>query len=113
MRISDVLFWSDQTLEVNRSGYQLDVPTPRVDDDLTNLAKAFTRRGLVKHFWNANGSEEEPSGLAAPDAETNLVPNGTLEPNTAFRQDEPLETEPVVGQYRIVPFRPYREISGD
>src|SRR5438876_2802609 len=100
MRISDVLFWSDQPLDGNLSGCHLDVPAPRVDDDLTKLGNAFTRRGLVKHFWNVSGSEGQPSGLPAPDAETELIPNGTLEPNTAFGQDEPLETEPPLGLQR-------------
>ena len=69
MRISDVLFWSDQPLEGGRADYHHDVPAPRAYDDVTNLATAFTRRGMVKHFWNLNGSEGQPSGPAPPDAE--------------------------------------------
>jgi hypothetical protein len=83
MRISEVLFWSDQPLESDRAERHHDVPAPTVDDDLTNLANAFTRRGIVKHFWNLNGSEGQPSGPAPPDAEPELIPSGTLEPNTA------------------------------
>ena len=30
----------------------LDQAPARSSDDVTNLATAFTRRGLVKHFWN-------------------------------------------------------------
>jgi hypothetical protein len=48
-----------------------------VDDDLTSLANAFTRRGLVKHFWNMNGSEGQPSGPTPPETETELIPKIT------------------------------------
>ena len=78
---------------------------PPFSDDPTNLANAFTRSGLVKHFWNLNGSEGQPSGPAPPDAETELIPSGTLEPTTASWQAEPVETERPVGLHRLVPFR--------
>jgi hypothetical protein len=94
MRISEVLFWSDQPLESDRAERHLDIPAARVDDDLTNLRNAFTRRGAVKHFWNLNGSEGLPSGPAQRDDETELIPNGTLEPTTASWQEEPVDTEP-------------------
>ena len=113
MRISEVLFWNDQPLESDRAGRHLDIPAARVDDDLTNLGNAFTRRGLVKHFWNLSGSEGQPSGPAPPDAEPELIPNGTLEPTTAPWQAEPVEAEPTVSQHRLVPFRPYRGVSGN
>ena len=74
MRISEVLFWSDQPLESDRAGRHLDIPAARVDDDLTNLGNAFTRRGLVKRFWNLTGSEGQPSGPAPPNAGTELSP---------------------------------------
>jgi hypothetical protein len=86
----------------------------RFSGDLTKLAGAFTRHGVVKHFWNLNGSEDQPSGPAPPDGETELIPSGgTLEPNTASWQDEPVEEEPPVGLHRVVPFRQYQGISGD
>jgi hypothetical protein len=108
MRISEVLFWSDQPLESDRAGRHLDIPAARVDDDLTNLGNAFTRRGAVKHFWNLNGSEGQPSGPAPPDAEPELIPNGTLEPTTASWEAEPIEEKPPrVGQHRLVPTRQY------
>src|SRR5580693_5063908 len=105
MRISDVVFWSDQALEGSRSDYHHDIPAPRDDDDLTNLGNAFTRRGLVKHFWNLNGSEEQPSGPAPPDPGTDLIPSGTLEPSAASWQAEPVETEPQVARHRLDSFR--------
>ena len=113
MRIAEILFWDNRSTERNRSDPQRDLPSARFNDDLTNLANAFTRSGLVKHFWNLNGLEDQPSGPAPPNAEPELIPNGTLEPTTAPRQAEPLETEPPVSRRRLVPSRPYRGISGD
>jgi hypothetical protein len=107
MRISEVLFWSDQPLNGDRAERHLDIPAARVDDDLTNLGNAFTRRGLVKHFWNLNGSEVQPSGPAPPDTETDLIPNSTLEPTTAPWHVEPVQTEPPVSLHRPVPLPRY------
>ena len=105
MRIYEVIFWNNEPTERKRANHKLNLPPAPDTDDLTNLANAFTRRGLVKHLWNLNGSEDQPSGPARPDAETELIPNGTLEPTTALWQDEPVETEPLAGRNRVVPFR--------
>jgi hypothetical protein len=113
MRIYEILFWNNEPTEGDRPDPQLDLPPSRFGNDQTNLANAFTRRGLVKHFWNLSGSEGQPSGPAPPGAETELIPNGTLKPTTASWEAEPIEAEPPVGQRRLVPFRPYREVSGD
>jgi hypothetical protein len=62
---------------------------------LTKLANAFTKDGLVKHFWNLNGREGQPSGPAPTDTGTELIPSGTLEPITASSwQAEPVEIVP-------------------
>jgi hypothetical protein len=82
MRIYEILLWNNEPTERDRSDPQLDPPSAPFSDDATNLANAFTRSGLVKHFWNLNGSEGQPSGPAPPDAETELIPSGTLEPIT-------------------------------
>jgi hypothetical protein len=108
MRIYEVISWNNEPTEPNRADPQLDLPPAPFRDDITNLATAFTRRGIVKHFWNLNGSERQPTGPAPPDAETELIPNGTLEPITASSQEEPTEEEPPVGLHRLVPFRRYR-----
>jgi hypothetical protein len=79
------------------------IPVSSFSSDLTNLANAFTRSGLVKHFWNLNGSEGQPFGPAPPDAGTELIPSGTLQPTTASWQAEPGETKPP--WVRIGPFR--------
>ena len=113
MRIHEILFWNDGPTKQNRSDPQLNPLTAPFNDDLTNLANAFTRRGLVKHFWNLNGSEGHPSEPASPDAEPELIPNGTLEPPTASWEAEAAEEEPPVGLQRLIPFRQYRGVSGD
>jgi hypothetical protein len=51
MRISEISFWNNEPTAENRSDLQPDSPDAPLDDDLTNLANAFTRRGAVKHFW--------------------------------------------------------------
>jgi hypothetical protein len=112
MKIFEILLWNNAPNEGNRFDSQLNLSPARFSDDLTNLANAFTRSGLVKQFWNLNGSEAQPSGPAAPDAGTESTPSGTLKPTTASWQAEPVENEPPVGRHRLVPFRQYRGVSG-
>jgi hypothetical protein len=107
MRIAEILFWNNEPAEANDYEPQLDQAPARSSVDVANLATAFTRRGLVKHFWNLNGSESQPSEPAPPDPEIELIPSGTLQPTMAFSQDEPVEEEPSVGQRRLVPTRQY------
>ena len=52
MLISEILYWNNEPTEAHRSDPQLGPPSPPFNDDPTNLANAFTRRGLVKHLWN-------------------------------------------------------------
>lgn len=112
MRIHEIIFSNNDPTEGKRSEPQLSPPSPPFSDDATNLANAFTRRGLVKSFWNLNGSEGQPFGPAPPNAETELIPSGTLEPGMASWEAEPVETERPVGEYPLVPFRQHRRISG-
>jgi hypothetical protein len=110
MRIAEILYWNNEPI-ANRSEPQLrSSPTP-FSVDPTNLANAFTRSGLVKHFWNLSGSAGQPSGPAPPDAETDVTSNGTSEPSAASWQAEPVEPERAVGQHRLVPFRQGRGVS--
>jgi hypothetical protein len=113
MRIAEILFWSNEPTTRDRSDPQLDLSPAPFSDDLTNLANAFTEDGLVKSFWNLNGSEGQPLGPAPPEAGTELSPTGTLEPTTGSLQAEPVETEPPMGLHRLVPFRQYEGVSGD
>ena len=69
MRIAEILFWNNKPAEPKDYEPQLDQPPARSNDDVTKLATAFTKRGLVKHFWNLNGSEGQPSRPVPPDAE--------------------------------------------
>jgi hypothetical protein len=112
MLIAEILYWNSQSSEGDSPGSQLEFPSAPFNDDPTNLANAFTRSGLVKHFWNLNGSEGQPSGPAPPDAENELIPSGTLEPSGASRQAEPVENEPPPGLHGLVPFRRHRVVSG-
>ena len=105
MLIAEILHWNNEPAEENRSDPHLDLPPESFSRDPPNLANAFTRSGLVKHFWNLGRSEDQPRGPAPPDAEAELIPSGTLRPTTASRQDEPFETEPPPGLHRFVPFR--------
>ena len=82
MRIYEILFWNNEPTEGDRSDPQLDLHPDPSSDFLTNLATAFTRHGEVKRLWNPNGWEGQPSEPAPPDAETELIPRGTLEPTT-------------------------------
>ena len=81
MRIFEILLWDGETPEEDLSNPQPDLPRAPFSDDLVNLANAFTRRGLVKHFWNLKGSEAQPpSRLRKKSTERNfggLVVNRT------------------------------------
>jgi hypothetical protein len=106
MRISEIVLWNNDPAEENRSNPHLDFPPGPFDNDLTNLAtSAFTKNGKVKKFWDLNRLEGQPSGPAPPDAGTELIPNGTLEPAVASSKAQRVETEPPVGQHRLVPYR--------
>jgi hypothetical protein len=105
MRIAEILFWNNEPAEANRSDPQLDLPHDPSSDLFTKLANAYAKDRLLKRFWNAKGSEAHPSGPAAPDAETELIPSSTLEPTTASWLTEPVEEEPQVGRHPLVPFR--------
>jgi hypothetical protein len=105
MLISDILSWSNEPTERNRSDLQPDLSPAPFSDDATNLANAFTRSGLVKHFANLNGSEGQPSEPAPPGAETELIPSGALEPTTASMYAEPLSRRSLrwvyIGSFRF------------
>jgi hypothetical protein len=97
MLISEILCWNNEPTEVRRSDPQLGPPSPPFDDDMTHLTNAFTRDGLVKHFWNLNRSEGQPSRPAPPDAETELVPSGKSEQGMASWEAKPVEQESLSG----------------
>jgi hypothetical protein len=49
VRISDVVYSQAKSLKRNRQSSQLDVPSDRFGRSLSNLARALTRDGRVKH----------------------------------------------------------------
>jgi hypothetical protein len=75
MRITEILYSNNEPSETHRLDPQLGQSPPSFSDDPTNLANAFTRSGLVKSFWNLNGSEDQFSGPAPPNPETELIPS--------------------------------------
>jgi len=110
MLISEILNWNNDPAEKVRPGPQPDLSSAPFNDDPTNLANAFTRRGLVKSFWNLNGWEGQPTGPAPLDPEPELSPSGTLEPSAASWQTEPVETERPVDQHPLDPLARYRGV---
>ncbi len=112
MRISEILYCNNEPTDAHHSDPLLGPPSAPFRDDATNLANAFTRSGLVKHFWNLNGSEGQPSG-PAPRVGTELIPSGTLEPTTASVQADPVEKEPPVGQHRLFSLRQCQGVSDE
>ena len=102
MRIYEILSWNNEPTEGYRSAPQLGSPSATF-----SLANAFTRHGLVKHFWNLTGSEGQPPRPAPPEAGTELIPSGTLEPTPASWEAEPVEPGPWVSN-ALVPL--YREV---
>ena len=87
MRIAEILFWNNESTEGNRSDPQLYLPHDPSDDLFKKLASDYTKDRLVQRFWNLKRSESQPLGPAAP-AETELIPNGTLEPTAASSEAE-------------------------
>jgi hypothetical protein len=108
MRITEILYWNNEPTEGNRSDPQLSPPPAPFGDDMTNLANAFTRSGLVKRGWNFQGSGGQPSGPAPPGAETDVIPDGTSEPTTASWEAAPDKNELPAGSAsaRAVSARP-------
>jgi hypothetical protein len=103
MRIYEVVFWNHDPTEESPS---IDFFPSPLDNDLAHLARAaFTRRGLVKHLWYSRGSEEQVSGPAPLNGDPDVIPSGTLEPTTASVPPKPVEEEPLVDHYPLVPLR--------
>jgi hypothetical protein len=107
MRVYEVLIWNNLPAKRNQSNPDRDFPRRPFNNDLRKLANAFTRHGLVKHCWNPNRWEEQPLGPAPANAEPEVIPSGTVERAVATVRAEPVEEEPLVGQYPLVPLRRY------
>jgi len=92
MRISEILYSNTEPAEINLPDSQLDRTPVPIHDPLAKLATAFTRRGLVKHLWSLNSSEDEPCGPPPPDPPgTESVPRDTSYPATSSEEPSPSE----------------------
>jgi hypothetical protein len=105
MRIHEILYWDNGPAVHHRADPRLEIPPYQFDNDLSKLASAFTKHGVVKRFWYLNGSEDQPSEPAPPTAAgTELMPNDHLEPAITSREEpdatmaltQPNRLEPVV-----------------
>jgi hypothetical protein len=105
MRIYEVIFRNNDPVVHHRADPRLEIPTCQFDNDLSKLASAFTKHGVVKRFWYLNGSEDQPSEPAPPTAAgTELMPSDHLEPAITSREEpdatmaltQPNRLEPVV-----------------
>ena len=72
MRLADILCLHNVCLK----NPQLDLRQARYSDALTKLANAHATDWLVKHFWDLEGSENQPHGPAPSDTEAELIPSG-------------------------------------
>ena len=80
MRIREILFWNNGPTEQNHLEPQLYLSPDPSRELFTKLARAYAKDYLEKRFWKLNGSQRQPSGSVPLDAETELIPSGTLEP---------------------------------
>jgi hypothetical protein len=93
MRIHEIIFPNNEPADMKRADPRLDIPQYRFDNDLSKLANAFTKHGVVKSFWYLNGSEDQPSEPAPPTG-TELMPSDNLEPAITSWKPHPGQDEP-------------------
>ena len=93
MRIHEIIFRHSDSPERNRPVPHRNVPSYPYDNDLSKLAGAFTKHGVVKRFWYLNGSEDQPSETAPPTG-TELMSSDHLEPAITSWEADPGEEEP-------------------
>ena len=105
MRIHEIIFPNNEPAEMKRAYPRLDIPPYRFDNDLSKLANAFTKHGVVKSFWYLNGSEDQPSEPAPPTG-TELMPSDNLEPAITSWKPHPSQEEPYAAMAPTQPNRP-------
>src|SRR5690348_12493353 len=105
MRIREIIFRNNDPAEGNRTDPRRDVPTYPYDNDLSKLASAFTKHGVVKRFWYLNGSEDQPSEPAPPTG-TELMPSDNLDPAITSSEARPSQDEPNAAMALTPPNRP-------
>ena len=91
---------------MKRADPRLDITPYRFDNDLSKLANAFTKHGVVKSFWYLNGSEDQPSEPAPPTG-TELMPSDNLDPAiTSWEAHPSHQEEPYAEMALTQPNRP-------
>ena len=105
MRIHEIIFRNNHPAERNRPDPHGHFPTYPYDNDLSKLASAFTKHGVVKRFWYLNGSEDQPSEPAPPTG-TELMPSDHLEPAITSWEADPGHDEPYAAMAPTQPNRP-------
>ena|SRR5690242_13676060 len=107
MRIHEIIFRNNDPPERNRSLPHRNVPSYPYDNDLSKLANAFTKDGVVKLFWYVNGLEDESSEPAPPTAAgTELMPSDNLEPAITSWEADAGQEEPYAAMALTQPNRP-------
>jgi hypothetical protein len=109
MRIHEIISRNnDNDLAVHhRADPRLDIPPYRFDSDLSKVASAFTKDGVVKSFWYLDGSEDQPSEPAPLTAAgTELMPSDHLEPAMTSWEPDPAREEPYTAMALTQPNRP-------
>lgn len=103
MRIHEIIFPNNEPAERNCA----DPPAYEFDNDLADLAGAFTKGGAVKHFWYLNSLERQSAEPASPTAPgTELVRSGNLEPAITSWEADPGLEEPYAAMPSTQPNRP-------
>src|SRR5947209_1282644 len=108
MRIHEIIFPNhnyDPAVR-HRADPRFDIPPHRFDNDLSKLASAFTKHGVVKSFWYLDGSEDQPSEPASPTG-TELMPSDNLDPAiTSWEAHPSHQEEPYAAMALTQPNRP-------
>ena len=106
MRIHEIIFPNNEPADMKRADPRLDIPPYRFDNDLSKLASAFTKHGVVKSFWYLNGSEDQPSEPAPPTG-TELMQSDNLDPAiTSWEAHHSHQEEPYAAMALTQPNRP-------
>lgn len=105
MRIHEIIFPNNEPADMKRADPRLDIPPYRFDKDLSKLASAFTKHGVVKRFRYLNGSEDQPSEPDPP-AGTELMPSDHLEPAIMSWEPDPGREEPYAAMALTHPNHP-------
>jgi hypothetical protein len=108
MRIYELLFRNSEPIEGNLSDSYLDSAQVPSCGLFTKLANAYRTDRFVKRFWGQKGLEGHPARPPPPDAGTELIPTGALEPSTPSMRTGAVEEQSPVGLRHLIPVRRHR-----